>query len=92
MHLVNKKLRACLKKYPEILEDLAQVYLELRAPDALGIARVHTDKDHVHLHFMISPNEIGTTKSIRLTKKQFQALRRTIEEYQVTYYPELKKS
>ena len=83
---------AVLQKYPEIVEDLAQVYLELRAPDALGIARVHTDKDHVHLHFMISPNEIGTSKSIRLTKKQFQALRRTIEEYQLMHYPELSQS
>ena len=81
-----------LKKYPEILEDFAQVYLELRAPDSLAIARVHTDKDHIHLHFMISPNEVDSSKSIRLTKKQFQALRRTVEEYQVAYYPELKKS
>lgn len=83
---------AILKKHPEILEDLAQVYLELRAPDALSIARVHTDKEHIHLHFMISPNEVGSHKSIRLTKKKFQALRRTIEEYQLTYYPELQHS
>ena len=81
-----------LKKHPEILEDLAQVYLELRAPDSLGIAKVHTDKDHVHLHFMISANKIGTNKSIRLNKKQFQAVRRTIEEYQVEQYPELQHS
>lgn len=81
-----------IKQHPEIIEDLARIYLELRAPDAIAIARPHTDKDHLHLHFMISPNEIGKAKSIRLSKKEFQALRRTIEEYQLVYYPNLKSS
>lgn len=81
-----------LEQHPEILEDLARIYLELRAPDAIAIARPHTDKDHLHLHFMISPNELGNSKSIRLSKAQFQALRRTIEKYQLQQYPELTKS
>lgn len=81
-----------LKQHPEILEDLARVYLELRAPDAVAIARPHSDKRHLHLHFMISPNEFGSNKAIRLSKKQFQALRRTIEEYQLQHYPELSRS
>ena len=83
---------AYLQEHPEILEDLARVYLGLRAPHTLAIARPHTDKNHLHLHFMISPNELGSSKSIRLSKKQFQALRRTMESYQLEYYPELTKS
>lgn len=81
-----------LQQHPEILEDLARIYLELRAPDAPAIARPHTDKKHLHLHFMISPNKLESKKSIRLSKAQFQAIRRTIEEYQLQYYPHLHHS
>lgn len=84
--------RETLLQHPEILEDLARVYLELRAPGTVAIARPHTDKNHLHLHFMISANELGKAKSIRLSKQKFQAIRRTIEDYQLVYYPELKGS
>lgn len=81
-----------IKEHTELLEDMARVYLELRAPHAIALARPHIDTKHIHLHFMISPNEQGSKQNIRLTKKQFQALRRTMEEYQLKYYPDLKHS
>ena len=58
----------------------------------IAIARPHSDKEHLHLHFMISPNELQNAQSIRLNKKEFEALRRTIEEYQLERYPELQHS
>lgn len=81
-----------LQENPQILEDIARVYLELRAPHAVAIAKPHIDKDHIHLHVMISPNDLGSSKNIRLSKAEFSALRRTMEEYQLAIYPELKHS
>lgn len=81
-----------IQENPAILEDIARVYLELRASGAIAIARPHIDKEHVHIHCMISPNELESSKSIRLSKKQFQALQKTMQEYQLHYYPQLKNS
>lgn len=81
-----------IQKHPEILEDITRVYLELRAPHALAVAKPHFDKDHLHLHFMISPNEQGSTQSIRMSKKEFGAFKETMQAYQLEQYPELNHS
>ncbi len=88
----HPKDSAYLQQHPEIVEDIAHKYLELRAPHAVGIAKPHQEKHHIHLHFMLSPNEKGSDASIRLSKAEFKALRRTIERYQEQQYPELSSS
>ncbi len=88
----HPKDTAVLKDNPEIVEDMARAYLELRAPNGLGIAKLHVDKEHMHLHFMISPNEVGSSNSIRMSKSEFNAVCKTIQKYQLEQYPELKHS
>ncbi|WP_291728712.1 relaxase/mobilization nuclease domain-containing protein [Bernardetia sp.] len=75
-----------------MLYDMARKYIELRAKNGLVLARPHFDKDHVHIHFMISGNEQGNNRSMRVSKEQFKGQRRAMEEYQLSNYPQLSKS
>lgn len=74
---------------PELLEDLARRWMELRAPEALGYARVHYEREHVHIHCLLSSNGLGTRRRIRHSKARFQSLQRELEAYQIERYPEL---
>jgi len=75
-----------------ILRDLGSRYLEQRATNALGYAKVHRDKDHVHIHFMISANLIESPKKLRLSKAEFHRIKQDLELYQKQKYPNLKHS
>lgn len=74
------------------IEDLSQKYIDIRAKNALVYGAVHTDKNHVHCHLIISANEVGSSKSIRLNNKQFKEVRIQLEAYQQKQYPELHRS
>ncbi len=76
----------------EILEDLAEHYLQLRAPGALAYGRVHFNRKNPHIHLMISANEVNSRKKIRLSKSQFQRVKRDLETYQKRHYPQLVNS
>lgn len=78
--------------HPEILEDITRTYLEMRAPNALAYARPHFDRNHLHLHIIISGNELQSEKSIRLSKSEFEAIKEAIQEYQLENYPQLEHS
>ena len=68
--------RERLMKNVSILYDMAAEYIRLRAPNALAMAKAHLDKKHVHIHVLLSSNERGTSKSVRLSKAEFQERRR----------------
>lgn len=74
------------------IEDLSQKYIEMRGQNSLVYGAVHTDKNHVHCHLIISANEVGSSKSIRLNNKQFKEVRIQLETYQQKHYPELHRS
>jgi hypothetical protein len=77
---------------PEIVENLGREYLNLRAPDALGYAKAHLEKESIHLHVMLSGNLIGSKQKLRLTKKQFAKVKRDLETIQKERYPKLNHS
>jgi len=81
-----------LVRHPEVIEDVTQQYMELRAGGRVGIAKPHYDKDHIHVHCCFTPNELGVSKTSRISKAKFQQIRRSIEEYQLTHYPNLHSS
>lgn len=81
-----------LEKQKEILLDLANKYLESRANNHLSFGVIHEDKNHIHLHLMISANEIEGNKRIRLSKKEFSFIQKHIENYKNIRYKELSKS
>lgn len=74
------------------IEDLSQKYINIRAKNAVVYGAVHTDKKHIHCHLIISANEVGSSKSIRLNNRDFKGIRVELEEYQQRHYPELHKS
>lgn len=73
----------------EMLLDIAQSYLTIRAPHQLAYGRLHFNTDYVHIHLMISSNGPRSARRERLTKAQFRAIQTEIEDYQIQHYPEL---
>ena len=76
----------------EILHDLVFEYLENRAIGALAYAKVHFDRKNPHVHVVISANLIKSRKKLRITKGQFQAIKKALEKYQKRKYPFLENS
>lgn len=74
------------------IEDIGQEYIRIRSTNSLVYGAIHTDKEHIHLHLIISSNEVASPKASRLTKKQFHEVRKDIEKYQQKHYPELTRS
>lgn len=79
-----------LKKQKEILNDLANKYLEKRINLNLAFGTIHTEKNHLHCHLMISSNEINSDTRQRLSKEQFNQIQKEIESYKIEKFPELK--
>lgn len=77
---------------PELLEEFTRVYLDERAPNSIALVKAHFDKDHPHLHIMISGNQVKSEKSTRISKKQFLKINQVLEDLQLEKYPELKHS
>lgn len=75
-----------------MIEDLVRRYLEQRARGALAFARVHFDTDHVHVHILISANNLASTRRLRLSKARFRKIVHDLELYQVKQYPHLTES
>lgn len=79
-----------LNKQKEILRDIANEYINQRAKENLILQAIHTDKQHTHIHLMISANEINSNKRQRLSKQEFATIQKNIEEYQNSKYPYLQ--
>ena len=77
---------------PEVLHDLAKTWLQFRAPNALAFAKAHYDQDHVHIHLVISANNLRSAKKLRLSRAQFAQAKLQMELYQREKYPELAHS
>ena len=78
-----------LTKEKNILIDLVNKYISLRANNNLVFTALHSDKEHTHIHLMISANKIMGRKRVRLSKKEFSTIQKELEEYINTIYPEL---
>lgn len=76
----------------ERLRDIALQYIEKRANNNLAYAVLHDDKkDNFHYHILISSNEVQETKKHRLTKEQFDTIKKDIEKRVLQKYPELEQ-
>lgn len=72
-----------------ILLELAKEYLDKRAKEHLVLSAIHKDKEHLHIHLMISANAIGEKKRKRLSKAQFAHIQQKLESFQNEHYPDL---
>jgi len=76
----------------EKVRNLAFEYLNLKAHKQIAYGQIHRDKDHWHVHFMLSPNQLDTPKSVHIDRKKYFSIRKELELYQQRQYPELSKS
>lgn len=74
------------------LQDLCREYLQRRAPYNLVYAKAHYDTAHPHIHLMISANAVASKQRLRLSKQQFNHIRRDLERWQQMRYPALQHS
>lgn len=74
------------------MEDMARQYIQLRNPNGMYVAIPHFDKEHWHIHFCISALEYKTGKAMRMSKKEYQELKKNIQQYQIEKFPELSNS
>lgn len=65
----------------EMLEDLANRYMDLRGRDGMYVAAFHEDKQP-HIHFAVSGVKFKTGMAHRLTKETLRELKVNIQEYQ----------
>jgi len=84
------------KDYPHLttdkVRDLTYKYLETRSPHNPAYAKIHTDKDHIHVHIAISPNAYKHDRVLHLDNKEYRQIRVELETYQQAHYPELENS
>ena len=81
-----------LERQKEILLDLANKYLNARAKNHLSFGVIHEDKNNIHLHLMISANEVEGQKRIRLSKKEFSLIQKHLENFKNEKFKELSKT
>lgn len=74
---------------PVILQDMANQYLQTRAPEGLGYGVIHWDKKNPHVHLMLSANKLNSSQKIRLSKKRFQQVKDKVSLYLKEQYPQL---
>jgi hypothetical protein len=72
--------------------DVGQEYLRHRAPNQMAFGAIHFDTDHIHLHLMISANEVGKCERVRLKKADFAEIQKNIETFTLTRYGELAQT
>ena len=77
----------------ETLHDIAQRYIQQRSPNNMVYGCLHEDHAHnLHYHLMISANERGEHKRLRLTKAKFDRVKKDLEQHVLSHYPELKQT
>jgi len=76
----------------EKLQDITREYIRMRDPAGLYVCLPHFDKGHMHVHICASGLKFHSGKSLRLTKKEFQSLKKDIQNYQLLKYPEISHS
>lgn len=73
----------------DLMDDLAFTYLEKAYPNALAFGGHHFSKDHKHSHFLVSSNELMSTKATSLRKHQLYEIQEQMLTYMHEKYPEL---
>ncbi|MBK8241890.1 MAG: relaxase/mobilization nuclease domain-containing protein [Saprospiraceae bacterium] len=73
----------------DLLKDISKKFIELRGKDNVYLASSHHDKDHIHLHILMSATKYLTGESNRISKLEFQDLKLGLDAYQKDKYPEL---
>lgn len=73
------------------LKKIARKYVSLRSPLSVTLVTAHKkEKDHVHLHILLSGTAYKTGKSVRISRDGFKnKVKIPLEQFQEKYFPEL---
>ncbi|WP_114490711.1 relaxase/mobilization nuclease domain-containing protein [Candidatus Ulvibacter alkanivorans] len=63
------------------LLEVARTYAKERSPNSLIVSSMHRNKDHLHIHVIVSAVELGG-KVKRLSRSKFRELKQNMERYQ----------
>lgn len=72
----------------KILKDIAKKYVELRGTNNLYLGVAHKEKNHTHLHILVSGTQLNGYSS-RVSKQNFQHIKLELEKYNKEKYPQL---
>lgn len=73
----------------EKMDDIVQTYLEKAYPHALAFGSHHRHEKHFHSHIMVSPNELMSKNSTRLSKQDLRTIHLEMLDYIQENHPEL---
>ena len=76
----------------EKMEEMTREYIRLRSSKGMYVAAPHFDKEHYHVHVLVSGIEYKTGKGMRLSKTALTKLKKEIQQYQQEKFPELSNS
>jgi hypothetical protein len=77
----------------EMMEDLTRKYIELRGYDGIYLASIHSlGTDSIHAHIVSGGVKFRTGLAHRMSHKEFQDLKISLQEYHKERYPELTRS
>lgn len=89
---ISKAQKLDAEEQKRILRDIAHEYARRRAEGNLVFGALHDDHDeHLHYHLIISANPRGESRKTRLSKAQFDKLKKTLETEVLRQYPELEQ-
>lgn len=89
---ITKSPQLTLEQEKQRLFDIVQRYAQKRCEHNLVTGYLHDEKtNNVHFHLMISSNEIDSSKNQRLTKYEFDKVKKETEKYVIETYPELEQ-
>jgi len=75
-----------------VLLETVQEYLAERAPECMAYSVIHDEKDHhLHAHIVISSNPIGAEKRHRLSKGDFEKVKKHAEKYVIENHPKMQQ-
>lgn len=76
----------------KILRDFGKKYMELQGKDNMFLMTYHIEKEHIHLHVVMSGTKYLIGVANRISKAEFRQLKVAMQTYQQKRYPELNKS
>jgi hypothetical protein len=89
---ITKSKQLTNEQQKEILRKIVLEYIQKRAKNNLVYGVLHDDKtDNFHYHLLISSNELEETKKHRLSKYEFDKIKKDLEVMVLSKYPELQQ-
>ena len=89
---LTKSGQLTLLQEKERLYYIVIYYTQLRCDKNLVVGFLHDEKlNNIHYHLMISSNEVGERKNQRLSKFEFDEVKKETEKYVICTYPELEQ-